>query len=96
MVFNSHIHDICQKAGHKLNAISIITPYMDFTKRRLLVNVFFYSQSNYYQLVWMCNNRTNNNKINRLHERCLRLIYNDKKSSFKDLLHKDRSVSMHH
>ena len=94
--FNSHIHDICQKAGQKLNAISTITPYMDFVKTRLLVNAFFYSQFNYCQLVWMCHNRTNNNKINRLHERCLRLIYNDKKSSFKDLLEKGRSVSVDH
>ena len=94
--FNSHIHDICQKAGQKLNAISRITPYTDCAKRRLLVNAFFYSQFNYCQLVWMCHNRTNNNKINRLHERCLRLIYNDKKSSFKDLLEKDGSVSIHY
>ena len=44
----------------------------------------------------MCHNRTDNNKINHLHERCLRLIYNDKKSSFKDLLQKDGSVSIHY
>ena len=44
----------------------------------------------------MYHNRTNNNKTNRLHERCLRLIYNDKKSFFKDLLEKDGSVSIHH
>ena len=94
--FNSHIHDICQKAGQKLNAISRIKPYMDFAKRRLIVNAFFYSQFNYSQLVWMCHNRTNNYKINLLHERCLRLIYNDKKSSFEDLLQKDGSVSIHH
>ena len=31
--FNSHIHDICQKAGQKLNAISRVTPYMDFTRK---------------------------------------------------------------
>ena len=94
--FNFHINDICQKAGQKLNAISRITPYMDLSKRRLLVNAFFYSQFNYCQLVWMCHNGTNNNKINRLHERCLRLIYNDKKSSFKDLLEKNGSISIHH
>ena len=35
-------------------------------------------------------------KTNCLHERCLRLIYNDKKSSFEDLLEKDGSVSIHH
>ena len=44
----------------------------------------------------MCHNRTKNNKINRLHERRLRLLYNDKKSSFHDLLEKDSSVSIHH
>ena len=44
----------------------------------------------------MCHNRTNNKKINRFHERCPHLIYNDKKSSFKDLLLKDGSVSIHH
>ena len=69
---------------------------MDFAKRRLIIKAFFYSQFNYSQLVWMCHNRTNNNKINRLQERCLRLIYNDKKPSFEDLLQKDGSVSIHH
>ena len=44
----------------------------------------------------MCHNRTYNNKIIRLHERCLRLIYNDKCSSFEELLVKDKSVSIHH
>ena len=37
-----------------------------------------------------------NNKINRLHERCLRIIYNDKHSNFEELLVKDNSVSIHH
>ena len=44
----------------------------------------------------MFDNRTYNNKMNRLPERCLRLIYNDKCSSFEELLVKDKSVSIHH
>ena len=40
--FNSLRNDI-QKAGQKLNPISRITPYMDFEKRRLIVNAFFCS-----------------------------------------------------
>ena len=47
------------------------------------------SQFNYCQLVWVCHNCTENSKINRLHERCLRLIYNDKKLSFEELLEID-------
>ena len=53
-------------------------------------------QFNYCPLIWMCHNRTYCNKINRFHERCLRLIYNDKRSSFEDLLEKDNCVSKHH
>ena len=53
------------------------------------------SQFNYCQLVWVCNSCTKNNKINSLHERCFRLIYNDKKSSFEELLEIDSSVSIH-
>ena len=95
LIFDAHINDICKKAGLKLNALARITPYMDLNKKRLLLNAFFMSQFNYCQLVWMCHNRTKNNKINRLHERCLRLIYNDWKSSFEQLLEIDSSVSAH-
>ena len=41
-------------------------------------------------------NRSLNTKIDRLHERCLRIVYNDKKSSFNELQVKDGSVSVHH
>ena len=43
----------------------------------------------------MCHSRGLNNKINRLHERCLRLTYNDKQLNFEELLEKDDSVSIH-
>ena len=39
--------------------------------------------------------RTLNAKINRLHERALRIAYNDYISSFEDLLVKDGSVTIH-
>ena len=39
--FNSHIHDICQKAGQKLNAISRVTPYMDFCEKAFTSKCIF-------------------------------------------------------
>ena len=42
----------------------------------------------------MCHSRSNNSKISMLHKRCLRIIYNDKQSSFTDLLNKDSSASV--
>ena len=57
---------------------------------------FFDSQFNYCPLIWMFHSRNLNNKINRLHQRCLRVVYNDKTSSFEQLLENDNSVSIHH
>ena len=59
------------------------------------MNVFFNSQFCYCPLVWMCHGLALNNKTNRLHERCLRLIYNNKKLTVEELLEKEDSVSIH-
>ena len=68
---------------------------LNLSKRELLMNAFFNSQFSYSPLIWICHSRSNNRKINMLHERCLRIIYNDKQSSFTELLNKDNSVSFH-
>ena len=46
-------------------------------------------------LIWMCHNRTTNGKMNRLNERCFPITYDVKQSSFKMLLEKDSSASIH-
>ena len=68
---------------------------MNLSKRKILVNAFFVSQFKYCPLRWMCHSRTKKRKIDKLHERCLMMIYNYKQSSFKELLELDRSVSAH-
>ena len=37
-----------------------------------------------------------NNKINQIHEKALRITYNDKSPSFQKFLEKDNSVTIHH
>ena len=44
----------------------------------------------------MFRSHKNNININNVHERCLRLIYSDKRSSIGELLEKDRSVFIHY
>ena len=60
------------------------------------MNSFFYAQFKYCPLIWMLNSGSKNNKIKHLHESCLRLIYNDKHSSYEELLIKDGTVSIHY
>ena len=56
---------------------------------------FIQSQFRYCPLVWMFHSRNLNNRINKIHERSLRLVYNDNVSSFNELLNTDKSVTIH-
>ena len=56
---------------------------------------FICSQFGYCPLVWMFHSRQLNNRINRLHERALRIVYKDNASSFEELLTKDESFTVH-
>ena len=53
------------------------------------------SQFSYCPLIWMCHSRRICNQINKLHKRALRLVYNDKNSSFQELLERDNSVTVY-
>ena len=68
---------------------------MTLNKRRIFMESFIISQFNYCPLIWMIHSRGLNNKINRIHERALRIVYDDNRSSFEDLLNKDKSVTIH-
>ena len=56
--FNKRIEDICQKASRKFNAFARLAPYMETTKKRILMIELFMSQFNYCPLVWMYCNRS--------------------------------------
>ena len=87
MGFNTHIKNICRKAGQKLSALLRISPYLDQGKKVLLYKSMIKSQFNYCPLVWMYCSRQSNNLINRVHERGLRLTYrNETNQKFQQTL----------
>ena len=94
--FDCHVNHLCNKANKKLMALARVTPHMTLEKKKIVMNSFFNAQFKYCALIWMLHSCNNNNKIKHLHERCLRLIYSDKKSSYENLSEKDNSVSIHH
>ena len=93
--FDYLISEIRKKASRKVFALARVTSGISLSKKRTLINVFFNSQFNYCLLIWMYHSPENNNKMNSLHERYLRIICNDKRSSFNGILEKNGSVSIH-
>ena len=57
---------------------------------------FVESQFSYCSLIWMFHSRRLNNKVDSIHEDALRITFNDKSSTFQELLDKDNSVTIHH
>ena len=93
--FNEHVNNLCSKASQKLHALARVRNYMNITQSKILMKTFILSHFGYCPLVWMMHNRTLNNRINRIHERALRLVYKDDSSSFEELLKIDNSFTIH-
>ena len=94
--FKEHVSKLCKKGNQKLHALARISKYLSEDKLKILMRAFINSQFNYCPLIWMFHNRTQNNKINKLHERALRLVYKNDDCTFQELLLKDNSVTIHH
>ena len=54
------------------------------------------SQFSYRPMKWMCHSRTLNNRGNKLHERALRLVCDDRWSIPEELLNIDKAVTISH
>ena len=75
---------------------------MGQNKRRMLLKAFIISQFSYCPLVWTFRSKNRKkqkntkNRVNKIHERALRLVYDDSPYlGFDELLIKDKSVSIH-
>ena len=67
-------------------------------KLQIIMRAFIGNEFNYCPLTWMfrgCAKQRLTKKINKLHERALRITYKDEKSTFSELLEEDKSVTIH-
>ena len=65
------------KADRKLSALTKVAKFAPFKKGHIPFKAFIKLQFKYCPLVWMFHGRQINDKTNKLHERALRIVYND-------------------
>ena len=80
--FDDHVNYLCKKASLKLNTFARIVPFMNVSKKQIVVKSFIETQFGYCHLIWMFHSRGLNNKIKRIYERALRITYDDKSRSY--------------
>ena len=94
--FNKHLTILCKKSSAKVTALARMMKIIPVEKKRILMKAFIESQFSYCPLIWMFCSRKMNGRINYIHERGLRLVYDDYTSTFPELLRKDNSVCIHY
>ena len=83
------VQGMCKKASQKISAVARISSLMRFEQRKCIVNLFITSYFSHYPFVWMFHSRDLNNRIDHIHDRALKIIFQDYNSSFKKLLRKE-------
>ena len=84
--FEKDFKQACAKARAKLKALAKIASFLNIKKKKVLMTAFFTTKFSYCPLIWMFHSRKLNNRINKLHECCLPIVYSDNTSSFEKLL----------
>ena len=86
--FDYHVNQICKKASKKIHTLSRVCKYVNQNKRRMLMKAFIIFQFSYCPLVWIFHSRNTKNKVSKIHERALRLVYDDRPCVSFDFVNK--------
>jgi len=93
--FDQHISKIVKKANSKIAVIKRSFRFLSQFKKKLLLNSFVQSQFSFAPLVWMLHSKRATVKINSVHFRMLKILYNDTESLFEQLLAIDNTFTVH-
>ena len=93
LLFKNHIKDICEKGEKRFLALMRIRKFLDYKQACVLANSYILSAFKYCNF-WMYCPKKENNKINALHKRILRCIYNSSED-FGEMLKKHNLNDIH-
>ena len=75
--FSEHVSAFGSKAAWQLNTLSRPCRHINLKSKSIIYKSFIASNFNYCPLVWHFCGTVNNNKLEKLQERSLRILYND-------------------
>ena len=93
LTFKQHIENLCRKAQYKLHALRRIRKFLTIEKAKILGNAFVDSQFNYAPLLWMFCRKTLYSRIEKIHHKTLKVIY-ESNDTYGNLLLQSNTVSV--
>ena len=83
---NHHVSAKCTKAARQLNAFARISRCLSTSSRMITYNSFIDSNFDYCPIMWHFCGKNNGEKIEKIQERALRIIYRNYDSLYSELL----------
>ena len=93
--FDQHISNLGRKAGQQLNVLKRLSPFLSRLNKLTIFHTFILSNFNHCLLAWHFCSESNSKKLENIQERALRFVYDDFKSTYKDLLDKANIPFLH-
>ena len=84
--FKPHVINICKSASRQINALRRLSKVLTISARIKIYKSFIASNFSYCPITWIFCGKLNSKKLEKLQERAIRFVYNDFKSSYKELL----------
>ncbi len=83
--FKFHVNEVIRKYARQLNALRRQSRVLNVLAKKKVFNGFIRANLNYCPLVWINRNKTDVAKLEKVQERAVQLILNDKMSTYIDL-----------
>ncbi len=93
--FDKHIDTICKNASRQINVMYRFRGIFGFKQREDIYNTFILANFNYCPVIWHFCSKASARKMEKIQERALRFLFNDKVSSYECLLGKCKSTTLH-
>ena len=92
--FKSHVDDICNRASRQINSFKRFSKYLKIDRRLSVYKSFIQSNFSYSPVAWLFCGRKNSNKLEKLQERALRIVFNDFSSSYEFLCERANTLPL--
>ena len=94
--YDVQISNICRKASQQINVLKRNGNFLNFEARDTIYHAFIMSNFKFCPLVWHFCSKTNSDKLEMVHFRALKFIFQDSNSSYDILLQKAGTTTLHY
>ena len=93
--FHEHIANLCRKTSRQISVLNRLKRLVPLDAKKKLYNSFILSHLNYCSTVWHFCLKRDSDKIEKLNERALRSLFQDRSSDYGTLLKKAGKTTLY-